>query len=131
MTDRTKAMDDLIAQDADLIDKLRDEDSYYRMQEKHWCIDAEELERQRLAAADRIEELDRHLTLSGKVGKALSERIEALEAENERLRGLVQGWHYLAVGPDEMGDYYTHKQLIKASEPYAHPALRALKGTEQ
>ena len=47
-----------------LIDKLRDEDSYYRIQEKHWCIDAEELERQRRAAADRI---------------------EALEAENERL----------------------------------------------
>ena len=59
-------MDNLIAQDADLIDKLRDEDSYYRLQEKHWCIDAEELERQRLAAADRI---------------------EALEAEVERLRG--------------------------------------------
>ena len=36
-------------------------------------------------AADCIEELDRHLTLSGKVSKALSERIEALEAENERL----------------------------------------------
>ena len=51
-------MDDLIAQDADLIDKLRDEDSYYRLQEKHWCIDAEELERQRLAAADRIETLE-------------------------------------------------------------------------
>ena len=49
----------------DLVAKLRDEDSYYRLQEKHWCIDAEELERQRLAAADRI---------------------EALEAENERLR---------------------------------------------
>lgn len=57
--------------------------------------------------------------------------IEALEAENERLRGLVQGWHYLAVGPDEMGDYYTHKQLIKASEPYAHPALRAISGEKQ
>ena len=54
-------MDDLIAQDADLIDKLRDEDSYYRLQEKHWCIDAEELERQRLAAADRIEHLERAL----------------------------------------------------------------------
>ena len=37
-------------------------------------------------AADCIEEQDRHLTLSGKVSKALSERIEALEAENERLR---------------------------------------------
>lgn len=52
----------------DLVAKLRDEDSYYRLQEKHWCIDAEELERQRLAAADRI---------------------EALEAEIERLRGAL------------------------------------------
>ena len=60
-----------------------------------------------------------------------ADRIEALEAENERLRGLVQGGHYLAVGPDEMGDYYTHKQLIKASEPYAHPALRAISGEKQ
>ena len=53
----------------DLVVKLRDEDSYYRLQEKHWCIDAEELERQRLEAADRI---------------------EALEAENERLREALQ-----------------------------------------
>ena len=52
----------------DLVAKLRDEDSYYRLQEKHWCIDAEELERQRLAAADRI---------------------EALEAEVERLNSLI------------------------------------------
>jgi len=56
--ERSKIMDNLIAQDADLIAKLRDEDSYYRLQEKHWCIDAEELERQRLAAADRIEALE-------------------------------------------------------------------------
>lgn len=60
----------------------------------------------------------------------MEKKIIALEAENERLRGLVQGWHYLAVGPDEMGDYYTHKQLIKASEPYAHPALRGLGETK-
>ena len=45
MTDETKA----------LVERLRDDDSYYRIQEKHWCIDAEELERQRLAAADLIE----------------------------------------------------------------------------
>lgn len=32
-------------------------------------------------AADRIEEMDRHLILSGKVSKALSERIEQLERE--------------------------------------------------
>jgi hypothetical protein len=51
--------------------------------------------------------------------------VEAAQ-EIERLRGLVRGWHYLAVGPDEMGDYYTHKQLVKLSEPYASPALAAL-----
>ena len=42
------------------------------------------------AAADRIEEMDRHLTMSGKVSKALSERIEVLEAENKRLRERVK-----------------------------------------
>lgn len=41
--------------DKALVDELRDTDSYYRIQEKHWCIDDEELERQRLTAADRIE----------------------------------------------------------------------------
>ena len=35
-------------------------------------------------AAERIEEMDRHLTMSGKVSKALSERIEVLEAEIEQ-----------------------------------------------
>lgn len=53
-------------------------------------------------------------------------KIAELEAENAKLKALVRGWHYLAVGPDEMGDYYTHKQLVKASEPYASPALGAL-----
>ena len=43
--------------DKALVERLRDEDSYYRIQESHWCIDAEELERQRQAAADRIEAL--------------------------------------------------------------------------
>ena len=47
----------------DLVKLLRDEDSYYRIQEKHWCIDSEELERQRLAAADRIEELEAALLM--------------------------------------------------------------------
>ena len=51
--------------------------------------------------------------------------IEELKAEIEKLAGLVRGWHYLAVGPDEMGDYHTQKALIEASEPYAHPALKA------
>ena len=73
-SERTKAMDDLIAQDADLIDKLRDTDSYYRIQEKHWCIDHEELERQRLAAADRIEHLE----------QALGFAMRTLEAEGFR-----------------------------------------------
>ena len=53
----------------------------------------------------------------------LSQQVEALAYENGTLKAIVQGWHYLAVGPDEMGDYYTHKQLVKASEPYASPAL--------
>jgi hypothetical protein len=48
----------------DLVKWLRDEDSYYRWQEKHWCIDFDLLERLHLEAADRI---------------------EALTAENERL----------------------------------------------
>ena len=38
-----------------LIEQLRDEDSYYRWQEKHWCIDFDLLERLHLEAADRIE----------------------------------------------------------------------------
>jgi hypothetical protein len=50
-------------------------------------------------------------------------KVEAQAAEIEQLKSIVQGWHYLAVGPDEMGDYYTQKALIKASEPYADPAL--------
>ena len=80
----------------DLVKLLRDEDSYYRLQEKHWCIDAEELERQRLAAADRIEALE-----------AENERLEALftdatyEArammeEIERLRAELSGWREMA-----------------------------------
>lgn len=52
--------------------------------------------------------------------------IDAQAAEIEKLAGLVRIWHYLAVGPDEMGNYHTQKALIRASEPYAHPALRAL-----
>jgi len=52
--------------------------------------------------------------------------IERLRGECDKLAGIVRGWHYLAVGPDEMGDYYTQKQLVKASEPYALPALVAI-----
>ena len=61
----------------DLVAKLRDEDSYYRLQEKHWCIDAEELERQRLAAADRIEALE----------AALRDLIEAVQRRTSDLGG--------------------------------------------
>ena len=61
----------------DLVAKLRDEDSYYRLQEKHWCIDAEELERQRLAAADLIEtqttELAKFKALAETLAGALGE----------------------------------------------------------
>jgi hypothetical protein len=49
--------------------------------------------------------------------------IAGLVEENERLKSLVRGWHYLAVGPNEMGGYHTQKAMIKASEPYASPAL--------
>ena len=61
-------------------------------------------------------------------GHEAAARIEALEAENDSLKAIVQGWHWLAVGPDEMGDYYTQKHLIKASEPYASPALKEIGG---
>ena len=58
--------------------------------------------------------------------RAILALVDAQAAEIATLKALVQGWHYLAVGPDEMGDYHTQKALIKASEPYAHPALKAL-----
>ena len=78
--ERSKIMDKLIAQDADLIDKLRDEDSYYRIQEKHWCIDAEELERQRLVAATRIQQL---ITENAYLREALKEARAALGDSND------------------------------------------------
>lgn len=52
--------------------------------------------------------------------------ITALTAERDALAGIVRGWHWLAVGPDEMGDYLHQRELIKASEPYASPALNAI-----
>lgn len=52
--------------------------------------------------------------------------IEALTAERDALASIVRGWHWLAVGPDEMSDYLHQRELIKASEPYANPALKAL-----
>jgi hypothetical protein len=41
--------------DKALVERLRDGESYYRWQEKHWCIDFDLLERLHLEAADRIE----------------------------------------------------------------------------
>ena len=58
--------------------------------EKHWMMDSDAIEEQRREAADAIEELDRHLTLSGKVNKALSDRIEKLEADNALLREALE-----------------------------------------
>ena len=60
---------------------------------------------------------------------SLDSELEAnaiLTAENERLASIVRGWHWLAVGPDEMGDYLHQRELIKASEPYASPTLKVL-----
>ena len=72
----------------DLVAKLRDEDSYYRLQEKHWCIDAEELERQRLAAADRIEALEAEVQRLNAILSEMNDTdiIAKTMAENERLR---------------------------------------------
>jgi hypothetical protein len=81
---------------------------------KHWRTTCgEEIWPLMRQAAARIESLD--------------VEVAKLRTEPDSLAGIVQGWHYLAVGPDEMGDYYTHKQLMKLSEPYASPGLRALK----
>lgn len=64
--------------------------------EKHWMMDSDAIEEQRREAADHIEELDRHLTLSGKVNKAMSEHIEKLEADNARLReALGEVWDWI------------------------------------
>jgi hypothetical protein len=59
--------------------------------------------------------------------RARDEKIAELERERDNLSELVRGWHYLAVGPDEMGDYHTQRKLIELSEPYASPALKTLK----
>ena len=74
MTDETKALVEHMRETIREWERDEPRDDWWLHQHDH------------SAAADLIEELDRHLTLSGKVSKALSERIEALEAENERLR---------------------------------------------
>lgn len=94
-----------------------------------WLVDEApndwwEYQRDHMKARDLIEEQDRHLTLSGKVSKALSERIEALETqlesanealrerldicetqarEIERLREALKRWQYSGC-PDCSGD---------------------------
>ena len=67
----------------DLVKLLRDEDSYYRLQEKHWCIDAEELERQRLAAADSIEALE------AQIDRLASFIMHCIEGEPSQNQGAV------------------------------------------
>lgn len=52
--------------------------------------------------------------------------IDRQAAEIAKLASIVRGWHWLAVGPDEMGDYLHQRELIKASEPYASPALKSI-----
>ena len=74
----------------DLVAKLRDEDSYYRLQEKHWCIDAEELERQRLAAADRIEALEAENERLRRDHAALAKQLDIAE---RKLKGVTKLWH--------------------------------------
>ena len=85
MTDEAKA----------LVNKLRDENSYYRIQEKHWCIDAEELERQRLDSADLIERLI-------KAGNELGDY-----AGHDDSCACVKGW---ATGPCNCGYTETWNQ---------------------
>ena len=58
----------------------------------------------------------------GEVRKAAT-ALETLTRENAKLSALVRWWHYFVVGPDEMRDYHTQRALIKASEPYASPAI--------
>ena len=76
MTDEAKA----------LVANLRDEDSYYRIQEKHWCIDGEELERQRLAAADLIETQAREIERLRAVLRHIARtKIEMVKADHANI----------------------------------------------
>ncbi len=76
MTDEAKA----------LVANLRDEDSYYRIQEKHWCIDGEELERQRLAAAALIETQAAELAKFKALAETLAGAVKALMPTHINLR---------------------------------------------
>ena len=73
------------------------------------------------AADERIRALVATLRAGGERAQVV-----ALQEERDKLASIVRGWHWLAVGPDEMGDYLHQRELIKASEPYADPALKAL-----
>ena len=119
MTDEAKA----------LVERLRG-DWPEILVEKHWMMDSDAIDKQREEAADLIETQAREIERLNAILSEMNDTdvIARTMAENKRLRGIVRGWHYLAVGPDEMGDYYTQKALIKASEPYASPALKALAG---
>ena len=99
-------MDDLIAQDADLIDKLRDEDSYYRLQEKHWCIDSEELERQRLAAAALIETQAAELAKFKALAETLAGALEPFAEEWDEREFLAQRhWSFYREASKAIAEY--------------------------
>jgi predicted RNase H-like nuclease (RuvC/YqgF family) len=77
-----------------LIEQLRDEESYYRWQEKHWCVDFDLLERLHLEAANRIEDLEAQLKTvldrEAETHRRHDAKIEAQAAEIERLEREVQ-----------------------------------------
>ena len=75
-----------------------------------------------LEAADLIEELDRHLTLSGKVSKALSERIEALEA------GLCEVFEEWAGSEGFIPETAPEGYLLQLTKRMADTARAALAG---
>jgi len=71
-------------------------------------------------AIDRIKALEAQLKTvldrEAETHRRHDAKVEAQAAESERLRGIVAVWLDLAIGPDEKGDYYRQKQVIKASQ---------------
>ena len=109
----------------ELVKRLRDEDSYYRVQEKHWCIDAEELERQRLAAADTIEaqaaeiaEYRRQHCSAVEIARPLLDALETQAAEIKRLREALRGMVEYSMSCERWQD--DHPEYVAA----ARAALR-------
>lgn len=99
--------------------------------EKHWMMDSDAIEEQRREAADHIEELDRHLTLSGKVNKAMSEHIEKLEADNARLHEALEtiaAECCIPVGTDKQ--MYARWRALAASRVDVARAALAKRGLE-